>query len=275
MKSASDGEHRVGGWRQASADGPATAATGVRRRKSEPQPHADVERKIAALFAERQIEQLIAIAEPAPANRGSVLRALWEVQRAIYALDDYGESTWSLSTAELKKRWTAIEAQVARFVSAGAIQRALLAELATYRDVEIARRSGTEVTAIGISEFYRLKACDLRLARNLIGVLTGYRSSAEANSLWPICEIAGEICDDLADLEEDCGTYNANRVAVALSTRPTAVVVAEYSNVLRSLTSPVSSSFSYDDAEATLVADAILRHCETAYQLLGSLASLR
>jgi hypothetical protein len=231
-----------------------------------------VDVKIAELFRVRRILELVTVCEPSQRRCGDILSALWSVQRAIYRLDDYGERTWNLSADYVMELWEGVDSAVARVEGSAALRAEFLHDLAAYRDIEIARRTGAEVTGTTLERFYFLKASDLRLARSLIAVSTGHRSSTRAQELWEMCEVLGEICDDLADINEDAGTYNANRVAIAASAAPLLDVVADYRECLWRLSRPLGSVRSdHCDEEEALVINSIIRNTATAVGGLDNL----
>jgi hypothetical protein len=208
--------------------------------------------KAYSLFAFRCLPECLTFAAEGCENKSGFLLWLLELQCAIYGLDSYGESQWTLNTNELDTIWMQIRhAWIA--VPLQAQNRPTLDEIEQYQIIEIGMRFGKRPDLIQIHKFYRAKTCDVRLMRALIW--NAFRPpSAQVKRLWEIFDLLGEVFDDLTDLEEDRITYNGNRLLFCIRQRGRAAAGHAYKAFITWLLNEVEK---FDDAGAPAHADSL------------------
>jgi hypothetical protein len=199
----------------------------MERGTAKPAEAMNVEQKTRLLLRERRIVVHLEMLAVSPATGETLTGHLESLQRRIYQLDEYGEANWQVAPPALRNIWDLIEREVKSFGCGQEAVAALLQEVRTYQEVELGMRSGVSPSHVGISAFYRLKSCDVRLARELIRRAARHEDTV-LRLAWDLHDIAGEVCDDLEDIAEDADTFNANRFRLAWAESGFAATVAEY-----------------------------------------------
>ena len=189
--------------------------------------------RIQNLFADRRIGDHLRMVKAGP-GRGHFLRDLSSLQAAIYDLDVYGESSWAVSEAQLNTLWTHVRIAYYSLNADLSIESAF-AEIQRYQAIEMEMRELVFPCSMNIGEFYRLKTCDVRLSRDLLNRRFPEINSASFYRSWDLYDIISEVCDDLADVNEDALTYNGNRFLISFLLHGAAETCAEYQDFLRDL----------------------------------------
>jgi hypothetical protein len=188
--------------------------------------------KVAALFRERRLYEHSEMLGASPSETQILLQKLATLQNSIYRLDQYGERCWRPDERLLKLLWEAIAKSLSAFHLPSDLQSEACTEIHAYQGVELAMREGTSPAATGIRQFYRLKTCDVRLARRLLARQLDAQGDTLLATAWDLYDLASEVCDDLSDGEEDSGTYNANRFFISLASQDPKITLSEYATFL-------------------------------------------
>lgn len=191
--------------------------------------------KICDLFDFRKLEPYLIICG-LPAKRISVvIKTLTGLQKCIYALDYYGEYNWVIDSERIGSLWRSIYEALGYIGYGYEESRSLTRDIKTYQNIEVGLRYGKTPTNIGISEYYYLKTCDVRLARYIIYKYIPIYYKGRLNIIWAVFDTASEICDDLEDVIEDLFTYNSNRILASIKEKGMKRTYEEYANFLREL----------------------------------------
>jgi hypothetical protein len=138
-----------------------------------------------------------------------VLNRLAAIQIAVYSLDSYGETCWSIQSARLTQLWEAITKEILA-VGIGVQQVEMLTDqMHRYQHLEMSLRTGSELLAISLARFYEIKTCDVRMSRAILSIVT--RGDVHPEPAWDCFDTISEVCDDLEDVAEDANTFNCNR----------------------------------------------------------------
>ena len=169
---------------------------------------------------------------PPDERRRRVYDQLVALQAAIFDLDYFGEENWEIDPSQLARHWDGIVAAVDSFGGIVPAEEAL-ANVRAYMSLELAMRSGTPVTKHAITDFYRLKCCDVRLLRRLIGgAMTAGGQSPELSEAWDLLDTISEVGDDLDDLIEDQAAFNGNRLLASFGDSGVVATIEEYRDFL-------------------------------------------
>jgi hypothetical protein len=169
-------------------------------------PHPKVNELFSTRYLAEQANQ-----QKIPDEMG-LLRELSNLQVAIYGLDECFELEWNLLPKDLISSWNSILSCLEQIVGSGAFLEDLVSDIRRYQRLEEAIRGSHFSPPSDLWELYRLKSCDVRLARNLISDRALFRQPANLGYLeaFDLFDLAAEACDDLNDLDEDAQTYNGN-----------------------------------------------------------------
>jgi len=187
--------------------------------------------KIDELMAFRRLTLLLSLAEP-PVS-GEWVDRLKRLQYSIYQLDAYLESDWKLDKSARRERWAAIGQALCDLGYTQKQSHRLLHEIREYERIELACRKNRWPTTVPFTRFYRIKSCDVRLMRTLL-----YKQAPLLNNAWPertwrYFDQITEVQDDIADLQEDLPTWNANRFLVSLLRKGIPHTATRYHKALR------------------------------------------
>lgn len=166
--------------------------------------------KIDELFEVRGLTYFIERMFPDVDERAQFRVLACQLQKAIYALDCYGEITWDTSDNIITELMMCVRNAICDFGVAESAAGDLMSEIETYAKVELQIRRGIDVDMVPLSTFYRLKSCDVRLIRKLASNGGGGNLYA-TEALWADFDLVTEVIDDLEDAIEDVGTFNGNR----------------------------------------------------------------
>lgn len=187
------------------------------------------------LLDERRVLAQVEMFGASPSVTDGLLCRLEGLQESIYRLDEYGETTWDVDYKALGELWRGLERQLSAFGLARTAGVELCQDVRKYQDVELRMRGGELPTRVSIATFYRLKSCDVRLARKLIESVLGLQEDAGLRGAWSLYDLVCEVCDDIEDLEEDAASFNGNRFLLALTARGRELVTSEYCRFLGTL----------------------------------------
>jgi len=213
------------------------------------QTPADCEfgRKAELLFAERRLEQYCDTLEVKHVSRS--LPKLVALQVKIYALDQYFEANWDLSRHVLQGLWRSIIKAATEITRDRETANRLLDDIRRYQELEVELRRerhaedcpGFVSAQFGVVDSgslygrYKLKTCDVRLARRLVAQQAP-RVDPLVMRAWDLFDIISECCDDLNDWGEDLPTYNGNQfICLVTRKRESIRVFGEYEHLLRAL----------------------------------------
>ena len=188
--------------------------------------------KIESLFADRRIAENIQIFGLNQADCPWLIDGIHQLQRSIYTLDCYGESTWELQSHVLEKIWDSIYVQLRLFGHESQEAKRLTSDIRSYQQIEIQLRDGKLPTEIPIQNFYYLKTCDVRLSRTLIAKIAQNPFASVIFAMWDCYDLASEVCDDLTDIYEDPFDFNCNRFMIQREVLGDSETLAEYGGFL-------------------------------------------
>lgn len=174
--------------------------------------------KIEHLFEKRCIQEQVYNLRICDAQ--ALMEMLKELQLAIYHLDKYFEQKWDLRSTDIKACWIAVMKSLQEVVDKSQHLEELVQDIRAYQKVEESLRNPLWLRLPSLSEFYRLKTCDVRLSRNIIAShATDYKDQTrDYLNQWELFDLVSEILDDLYDVDEDLGTYNGNRFLLGINT---------------------------------------------------------
>jgi hypothetical protein len=168
--------------------------------------------KATQLLHERLVTHSTILPCAAPSDSEFLVRALVALQATIFDLDLFGETVWDISHGELDRFWHPIYETLSAAGVSPSLRAHLLTELTAYQNVELDLRKGRLPLSIPLWDYYRLKSCDVRLARNTLANTAGPAVLDGLQPLFECLDVAMEVCDDLLDVREDSTTYNCNRI---------------------------------------------------------------
>ena len=172
---------------------------------------AAIDRKIIDLFQARGIEKIAEHTIDDKWKRHVVLRRLMDLQRTIYMLDRYGETSWQIDACVLSALWVEILGEVHTLnLPAGAVSPQV-GDLLRYQDIELGLRRDFVPTDMDAVRFYGLKTSDVRLMRATLYALSCREFSPEFQTYLDVLDIIEEVCDDMRDVDEDVCDFNCNR----------------------------------------------------------------
>lgn len=173
--------------------------------------------KIRDLFELRKLPELCMDSK---IEQGSdYYKGLEDLQKYIYNLDSYLESTWKLSPQKLDKYWQVIHNQLIKL----GVKKSKLANysryILKYQKHEMQLRDGKLPIDYTLEYFYFYKSCDVKLIRQLI-----YDKKPKLNRLyklseWRLFDLITEFHDDIEDVYEDQEIYNGNSFLINLQAR--------------------------------------------------------
>lgn len=167
--------------------------------------------KTSELLKGRRIEDNLRLAGTSPKAQKQLTVKLSLLQRTIYALDCYGETSWDIEHQVLEVLWQNIYGQLMSWELTLKDAGHLLEDMQAYQQVELQLRKGVLPTSLPLEEFYYLKTCDVRLSRKLIATSSKGLCTDQQLLLWNCFDIISEVYDDLSDIEEDLFDFNCNR----------------------------------------------------------------
>lgn len=197
------------------------------------QAEVEIFKKIQELFASRHIPQLITMAGLDDNN--TFLRQLKDLQLAIYQLDQFLESNWSIEAATREHFWEKIRQCLSSLEIPDVNMPAFLWEIMQYEFFELEMRRQRYPVDRSIFTTYYTKSCDVRLLRRLIKRAAQKDHPTLRPNYWDVFDIATEILDDIEDLTEDLETYNGNRWMFALMLSGPSLARQEYMDFVRQL----------------------------------------
>ena len=117
--------------------------------------------KIEPLFSYRLIPWLLNRSNLR--NKKSFYDRLQKLQKDIYDLDTYLESTWKLKDKVLRRKWKKIFSTLSKFGIDKKECNNWCREIFVYQKQEVALRKKKLPTELPVSEFYFYKSCDVKL----------------------------------------------------------------------------------------------------------------
>jgi hypothetical protein len=193
------------------------------------EPDTAVNAKINRLFDLRrlgeQCEQML--------SNHRLLSEMKQLQGAIYALDKYFEKTWNLCQEEIDSCWSTILLSIQKILGTNQNLEDWVREIRDYQKLEEAIRKPTFSLEYNPLYYYKLKTCDVRLARNLISHYSTVSLTDESKYIqaWNLFDLVSEVCDDLDDLEEDIATFNGNWFLLCIGTIGLQATINAYSKL--------------------------------------------
>lgn len=168
--------------------------------------------KVRELFLYRHIPDLLLHVEQS--KRKPVEDRLSALQLAIYDLDHYLETHWTVNGADLNAFWEKIYLAIDAFGIKRDIAHAMCHEIRQYQTHELNMRDGHWPDEVDFRKLYYYKSCDVRLIRRLI-----YREQPSLEEQihfddWLYYDFVTELNDDIEDVFEDMQTINGNRFLV-------------------------------------------------------------
>jgi hypothetical protein len=191
-------------------------------------PDPSVRSKVKQLFETRRICEQCEDMSP---HMTTVLPPiLWQLQLCIYRLDKYFEKTWTLSPRSIQACWSDILTALDQINEGKQDAEGLVRDIRCYQQIEERLRKPNGQSFPDLLNYYRLKSCDVRLARNLIARASASSKSEIMERLqgWEIFDLISEVCDDLLDIDEDLNTFNGNRFLLGIRAKGSRVTLEEY-----------------------------------------------
>lgn len=169
--------------------------------------------KVDTLFASRSIE-LFAHRLCGWSVSPELFAWLRDLQDEIYQIDDLLEQHWEIDLwvrEQIDTSWKQIEQYVEELLGDEEYVEDYLERVRSFFEIEQTMRQVVTPVQMDIDDFYRLKICNIHLARDLI-------LASECVILDPMIRDSieafdklGELVDDLEDIEEDLDSINPNR----------------------------------------------------------------
>ena len=155
--------------------------------------------KIVSLFEYRKLPQLIGKLDGV--DKKGLYNKLIEVQRAIYDLDAYLESRWTLQDRILKDLWNNILSAVKECGYDDKGAENITKSIRRYQLHEMQLRDNKLPLRLQAEYYYFYKSCDIRLMRQII-----YDQSLELRKKhsvtdWRYYDLVTEVNDDVTDIK--------------------------------------------------------------------------
>lgn len=190
--------------------------------------------KAVALFRARCLDAQLRVQISSRARSEWLRSRLLDCQERLYALDAYAEKTWNLESRQLSAYLGAIYRSLAAIPHVSARHRSsYMAVIEEYADVELGIRAGRVPSELPMDRFYSRKACDIRIFRNIVYLVSGEVAPAVEVDQWHQFDILSEVLDDVADVSEDLNTFNGNRLVFRMADVGLDVALREYDAFLR------------------------------------------
>lgn len=227
--------------------------------------------KIESLLVDRRIAENLQIFGLNQSDCPWLITKLHQLQRSIYTLDCYGESTWEIQSHVLEKIWDSIYGQLRLFGHDYREARRLTSDIRAYQQIEIQLRDEKLPTEIPIQDFYYLKTCDVRLSRTVIAKITQNPFASVMSEMWDFYDLASEVCDDLTDIYEDSFDFNCNRFMIQREVLGDSETLAEYSGFLDKIEKGTQEIFKKSEKTGLLEEQQV---CRWAFQRVAEARSL-
>jgi len=173
-----------------------------------------MEKRVEDLFRSRRIHELIH--DASPSGNTDLNLQLRNLQKSIYQLDHYLETTWSLKKGELNGYWRNIMQNLTPFEPDKSLREALVSQIHKYESYEIDLRTGRLPIRLSFRYWYYYKSCDVKLIRKLLYQTDPQLEEQIRQQDWLYFDLISEIEDDVHDLFEDCRTFNCNRFLISI-----------------------------------------------------------
>jgi hypothetical protein len=143
-----------------------------------------------------------------------LMETIRALQRSVYSLDCYGESTWNVDFGQITGLWDSIYRGFIPLKISPDQVKLLVTDMKRYEEIELSLREGKLPTRFPIENFYRLKACDVKMSRKILSFAATSELSPILSRLWDCFDLVSEVHDDLEDVREDLLSYNCNRFII-------------------------------------------------------------
>jgi len=164
--------------------------------------------KINALFEYRKLPQLLSFDNRGIAN--GLLQKLVQLQKDIYLLDKYLESSWEIDLVKLEDYWIPIFESLSGFGITDLEIPNYISHIKRYQDHELAIRKNVIHSHKSLHYYYYYKSCDVKLLRRLIieNIPSLYETMDVSD--WVFFDLITELNDDIEDIQEDLNVNNGN-----------------------------------------------------------------
>ncbi len=164
--------------------------------------------KIKDLFEYRKLPLLLSFDKIGIKDK--LLLKLVQLQKEIYYLDKYLESSWDVDLDVLETYWVPIYEALADF---GIMQKEMpkyVNLIKRYQEHELAIRRGIIQSQLSLDYYYYYKSCDVKLLRKLIVEFIPELLNEMDLSDWIYFDLITELNDDIEDIQEDKDVNNGN-----------------------------------------------------------------
>lgn len=189
--------------------------------------------KILELFEYRKLPQLISRLDGV--NSKKLYKKLINVQRAIYDLDAYLESRWTMQDKILKDLWTNITTAVMDCGYSQEKAENLCKSIRRYQLHEMQLRDNKLPLRLQAEYYYFYKSCDVRLMRQIIYDQSPEMKKEHNVTDWRYFDLVTEVNDDVSDVKEDMETINGNMFMIMIAEKGKKETQAFFNDFLDSI----------------------------------------
>ena len=170
--------------------------------------------KIDKLFKYRKLPFLLNTLKRK--DRVLLNKHLPKIQRSIYDLDAYLESSWKIKEKKLSKFWQEINKTILKVGFDEETVYNMTSHIRKYQLHELQLRENKLPTRLKLDYYYYYKSCDVRLMREIIYAHNPDLDDKIKLSEWRYYDLVTEINDDVEDVFEDQHTINGNCFLISI-----------------------------------------------------------
>ena len=225
--------------------------------------------KIKNLFDYRKIPFLLSFDKNGIAIK--LQERLIQLQKDIYNLDKYLESTWDIEPNQLATYWQPIHESMTSLGVESKEHKTYLSLIKRYQEHELGLRNNAFTIFSSLGFYYYYKSCDVKLIRKLL--FEHIPNLAEDMDLadWLYFDLITEINDDIADIQEDKDVLNGNAFVLKSNLNGIEATYNEYVAFLKNIQNKNNSKrYIASNAERSAIYEWTDEACNATLALLKS-----